>query len=124
MQAAFANPDAVKQRMFALERERVPADLRDLQCGISGRHLDDIAGDPAEAVGDGLFEPARRHQLHADADAEERPGGLFHRFGQRLLHAVDGGKATAAVGIGTDTRKHDAVGARHPLRLVGEVDLG
>ena len=42
--------------------------------------------------------PRGRHQLHADADAEERPRLASHRFGHRLDHAVKRIEAAAAIG--------------------------
>ena len=41
--------------------------------GIRRRDLVDLAGDPAEARRHLIFAAALGHQLHADADAEERP---------------------------------------------------
>ena len=60
---------------------------------------------------------ARRHQLHADADAEERPRLDAHRFGHRLDHAVKRVEAAAAIGEGADAGQHDAIGAIHHLGI-------
>jgi hypothetical protein len=49
----------------------------------------DVACDPVEAVGRDVLLAARRHQLHADADAEERPRLVTHGFSHRLDHAVE-----------------------------------
>jgi hypothetical protein len=57
-----------------LQIQRVPADLRDFQSRIRWLDFHDITGNPAEAFGGGLFQTPARHQLHADADAEKRPG--------------------------------------------------
>ena len=67
--------------------DRVPADLRDFQAPDRTASSHDVAGDPAETLGDGLFQPARRHQLHADADAEERPRLAIDGLLDRLDHA-------------------------------------
>ena len=45
-----------------------------------GVHRRDLAGDPAEARRGAVLEAALGHQLHADADAEERPAGGDHRL--------------------------------------------
>ena len=72
----------------------------------------------------GLFQPALGHQLHADADAEERPRRWRRPFLDRLDHARHGVEPGAAVGIGADARQHDAVGGAHALGIGGQVDLG
>ena len=47
------------------------------------RHLGDLAVDPAEPRRDRVFQPALGHQLHADADAEERRAGVGRGFDRR-----------------------------------------
>ena len=44
---------------------------------------------------DSLFQAALRHQLHADADAEERPRLRDRDLLDRLGHAGDGNEARA-----------------------------
>ncbi len=66
---------------------------------------------------------AGRHQLHADADAEERPRLLSHGFRHRLDHAVELVEALAAIGERPDARQHDAIGAIHHLGITGDNDL-
>ena len=56
--------------------ERVPAHVRDLQLRIARRDAVDLAGNPARALDHLVFAAALGHQLHADADAEERPAVL------------------------------------------------
>ena len=124
MQPVGARADPGKQRMVALELDRVPADLRDFQRRIGRLDLLDVAGDPAEAARHGLFQPALRHQLHADADAEERPRPGDGYLLDRLGHAGHGVEPGAAVGIGADARQHDAVGGAHALGIRRQVDLG
>ena len=79
----------LQHRVLADRVERVPAHVRDLQVLVARRDLHDVARDPVEAVGVDVLAAARRHQLHADADAEERPRLVAHRLGHRLDHAVD-----------------------------------
>ncbi len=110
--------------MLAFELDRVPADLRDFQRRIGRLDLLDVAGDPAEAARHRLFQPALRHQLHADADAEERPRLGDRRLLDRLDHAGHGVEAGAAIGIGADAGQHDAVGGAHAFGIGGQVDLG
>ena len=66
---------------------------------------------------------ARRHQLHADADAEERPRLFAHRFGHRLDHAVERIQSAAAIGEGADPGQHDAIGAEHGFGIAGHHDF-
>ena len=92
--------------------------------GSAGVDLLHVAGDPAKTLGHRLLQPALRHQLHADADAEERPRLGDRHLLDRLPHAGDGMQARRAVGIGADAGQHDAVGGAHALRIGGQVDLG
>ena len=94
--------------------ERVPAHVRDFQRRIGRRDLVDLAADPAEPVGHHIFAAALGHELHADADAEERPALAAHRLLQRLDHARHRIEPAPAIGEGADARQHDAVGARAP----------
>ncbi len=95
------------------EIQRVPAHLRQAQAGR--RHLGDLAVDPAEAGGDLVLQAALGHQLHADADAEERRAGAGCRL-DRLAHAGHGGQAARAVGERALARQHDPVGAADMVR--------
>ena len=63
-----------------------------------------------------MLEPARRHELRADADAEKRPASLAHSFVQRFDHAGDAVKPTPAVGERADARQDDVLGRKHFLR--------
>ena len=95
-------------------------------CGIfeSGRfgNRSDVAADPIEAGDDLVLEPARRHQLHADADAEERPAAAAHRVLERLHHAGHGVEAAATIGEGADAGQHDVLGARDVVRVARHFD--
>src|SRR4029079_9008656 len=62
------------------------------------------------------------HELHADADAEERTALAAHRFLQRLDHARHRTEPTAAVGEGTDTRQHHARSLAHLIRIARHDD--
>ena len=101
--------------------EAVPAHMRDLEAG-PGRDRHDLARDPAEARRWSRYSrPRVGHQLHADADAEERLAALDHRraAGPRPCpaRAVEAG---AAVGEGADARQHDAVGRGDLARVGGD----
>src|ERR1700722_12811367 len=111
VQAAGAGGDAVEQRMMAQLVERVPAHVRDFQARVVRRDAVDLAGDPAEAGRHLVFAPALGHQLHADADAEERPAFLPHRDVERVDHAGDRIEPAPAVREGADTGQHHAIGA-------------
>ena len=90
-------------------------------CGIfsaESRGLDrhHLAVDPAEAV-DGLeFATALCHQLHADADPEERARADHDRLIQRRFETGNRGEAAPAVGKGADPGEDEAVGARQSSR--------
>ena len=70
----------------------------------------DFAGDPAEARRHLILAAALGHQLHADADAEERTGTPQHALVQRLDHAGDVVEPAPAIGEGADARQHHAIG--------------
>ncbi len=91
--------------------------------GIVGKDRRDVAANPIEAGDDFVFEPARRHQLHADADAEERPAAAAHRLFQRLDHAGNGVEPAPAIGEGADAGQNDVLGARDVLRAPGHLDF-
>ena len=74
----------------------------------------DLAGDPAEPLGDLVFAAAFGHELHADANAEKRPAAAGAPGLERLDHAGDGIEAAPAVREGADAGQHDALGARAP----------
>ena len=65
-----------------------------------------------------MLQPARGHQLHADANSEERLGAADDFVLQRVPHAGYGLKAVAAVLEGAHTRKHDTI------RLANLVGIG
>ena len=79
VQPVRADVDAVEQRMRPLRVERVPAHMRDLQRRVRRRDAVDLAGDPAQSRGHLVFAAALGHELHADADAEERPAAARAR---------------------------------------------
>ncbi len=96
--------------------------MRDFEGGIvrlDGAHL---ARDAIEAGRDGMLEAARGEQLHADADAEERPAAFVDALVDRLDHPVDGIEMPPAVGEGAVARQHDPVGARHHIGVGRDCD--
>src|SRR5262249_6243670 len=111
MLALRAGRDTVEHRMVAQLGERVPAHVRDLEMGIGRRDAVDLAGDPAEPRRHLVLAAALAHQLHADADAEERPALLAHRDVERLDHAADRVEPAPAIGERANPRQHDAIGA-------------
>ena len=76
---------------------------------------------PSPAV-DLVFAAALGQQLHADADAEERPAFAAHRFLERRDHAGDGVETAPAIGEGADAGQHHPVGRRHDRRIVRHHD--
>src|SRR4029078_5890166 len=69
--------------------ERVPSHVRNLQIGIGRRYAVDLARYPTETRRDALFASPLGHQLHADADAEERLALLAHSLFKRIDHSGD-----------------------------------
>ena len=67
--------------------ERVPAHVRNFQVGSRGAIGFTSPAIQPKPSGDIMFEPAGRHELHADADAEERLAAGDDLLLQRLAHA-------------------------------------
>ncbi len=59
-----------------------------------------------------MLEPAGRHELQADADAEKGLALLLHRLLEGLDHPGNGGEPRLAIGERADARQHDAFGAQ------------
>ena len=70
-----------------------------------------------------MLEPPLRHELHADADAEERRPAV-HRMGDRLAHSRNRAKPRGAIGEGPLAGQHDPVRRRNLPRLAGDAHLG
>src|SRR3984893_3653263 len=121
--AFWAERETLEHRMLPDHVERVPAHMGDLQILLARRNFFDVARNPIKTVGGDVLLAARGHQLHADADAEERPRLVAHRFRHRLEHAVQRVEAPAAIGKGADAGQHDAVGAKHHFRIAGHYNL-
>ena len=68
---------------------------------------------------DAVLDAARGHQLHADADAEERLAALDDLALQGVDHAGHAVQPGAAIGEGADARQHDAVGRGHLVGIGG-----
>jgi hypothetical protein len=84
--------------------EVVPAHMRDLQRRIGGRDLDHLAGYPAKARPFFLLDAALRHQLAADADAEEGLAARDDLLVQALDHSGKRVESTPAIGKGAEHR--------------------
>ena len=87
--------------------------MRNLQARIARRDAIDLARDPTETLFHLIFEAALCHELHADADAEERPATLTHRLLQGVDHSRHGIEAAPAIGKGADAGQHDTIGTRY-----------
>ena len=70
-----------------------------------------------------MFEASRRHQLHADANAEKRPAIVDHGLDQRRVHAGNGREPLAAIREGSNPRQYDAFGAPHDVGIVGHENV-
>ncbi len=85
--------------------------------GSDGAILVDLAFDPAEARRHLMLVAALGHQLHADANAEERLALFGDAVGQRIDHAGNRFEPALAIGKRADARQHDALGFRHGVRI-------
>src|SRR5690606_31546495 len=97
VQAVSSSANPRKQGMIVDDCERVPTHVRDFQRSI--RRLDglDLAFDPTKPRCLAKFQPARRHKLHADADAEKWAPMLPDRILERLAHAGNAVEAPLTV---------------------------
>src|ERR1700722_14990023 len=103
--------------------EGVPAHMGNLQSRIAWLDRRDVACNPVQAVDRLMFEPARRHELRADANAEERPASLAHCLLHRLNHARNAVEPTAAVGKCANARQKDMVRGENILGPRGGLAL-
>jgi hypothetical protein len=76
--------------------------MRDFQIRIGGRDPFDLTGDPAQSLCHLVFAAAFGHELHADANAEERPAATTHAVIERLHHPFDGIEPAPAIGKRAD----------------------
>ena len=119
-----ARLDAGENRVRGGDFEGVPAHVGDLERRVVGGEADHLAGDPAEPRGVPVLAAEARHQLLADADAEERDGVADRAGLDRLDEAGDRREAGAAVGEGADAGEDDAVGPEHDVGVGGDDDGG
>jgi hypothetical protein len=63
------------------------------------------------------LQPAHRHKLKPDADAEKRLALRPDRLVERIDHAGDAHEPLLAVGKRADAGKHDALGGKHHIGL-------
>src|SRR5262249_43704743 len=82
----------------------------------------DLARNPSEPRRHLVFAPALGHELHANANAEERPAAPAHAVVERFHHAADGVEPPPAIGEGADTRQHHPVGARDLIGIARHHD--
>ncbi len=68
---------------------------------------------------DVVLKPARCHQLHAHADADEGLGPADHLFLQHLDHAGHGVETPAAILEGADAGKNNPVAVANCFRIGG-----
>src|SRR5258708_19295070 len=98
--------DAVEQRMRPPCIERVPAHVRDLQTRIRRRDAFDLARNPAQPRRHLVFAAALGHELHANANAEERPAPPAYAVVERIHHAADGVEPTPPIAEAPPPRHH------------------
>ena len=102
-----------------------PADMRNLVRGAVGAGRMDrlhTAGDEAESLRPAEFFAAVEHHLHADTDAEKRPGGHGERsdgLDQASLPQISDTCAERP-----HTRKHEPFRALHADGVIGQLHVG
>src|SRR2546421_1032566 len=124
METLRPKPQISQQRMRPRRIERVPAHMRYLERRIVRRDRDDIACNPPEASSFAMFQAARRHQLHADTNAEERLAFERHFLLERFIETWNRSEAVSAITEGADSRKHDPLGLAQGLGIGRDLDLG
>src|SRR6516165_9708714 len=102
--------------------ERVPANLLILPIWTRLLSPFDLAPNPTQSRPHLSFAAALGHELHADANAEERPAAPAHALVERFHHPVDGVEPTPAIGEGADTGQHHPVGARNLIGIARHHD--
>ena len=93
------------------------------QIFIERGHRHHFTGDPVQTGMNAVFQPPRRHQLHAHADAQKRLGLFYDVFLQRFLHAIDRAQAIHAIAECALSRQNDAGGFFDVLRPGGNLNL-
>ncbi len=79
-------------------------------------HATNDAADPVQARRFTKLESSRRHELHADANAQEWLSALADLLFQTGVHIRDGIKASAAIAECAYARQYDPISTaqRHP----------
>src|SRR5262249_14372812 len=90
--------EAGEQRMRGASLDFVPPHVRDFQVAIAWFDRHHLSRDPTEARRRFELASAFRHELHPDADAEERASAVDDCFVQRLFKAGNRGETTPAIG--------------------------
>jgi hypothetical protein len=71
-----------------------------------------------------MLQPARRHQLHANANAEKRPCALGAVLFDGLPHAIDGAYTIVTIPIGTNAGQNQAVSLGNLFRCRDKINGG
>ena len=98
--------------------QHVPAHVGNGEGGIGRRDPLDRAGYPAEPARFDILAADIGHQLHADADAQERNATAEDGFSHGGDDALARGEAGGAVRIVADAGQDDAVGLADAVRIV------
>ena len=115
---------AGEQRRRRSKVEAVPAHVRHLAVRIDRFEANHISSDPIEAWRFSKFEAARGHQLHANADAQERRATHSDGGADRLDDTGSRRQGAPAGAEGADPRQDDCVGAGDDVRIIGCRDCG
>ena len=70
-----------------------------------------------------MFEPARGHELHADANSKEGFAAGNHLLLQSFAHAGNGHETGMAILEGANTGQHNALGPAHLIGIRGNCNL-
>ena len=109
--------------VVAMGGKRVPAHVGNFQIAVRGLYLPHIACDPAQPRRHIMFEPARRHQLHANAYSKEGLAAHNHLFLQGFAHAGERHQPLIAILEGPHTGEHYALGPAQAFGIGGDSNL-
>ena len=113
---------ALDQRVGEGGDNIVPAHMRNMD-RLGRDQRADGAAEPPKAAMRAELVAARRHQLHADADAEERRALAEDARFHRLDHAGDAAQPRRAGAERADPGQNDAIGLEYRIGIGGDGDV-
>ncbi len=112
--------DPVQNRVRVRDDQVVPAHVGHFECLVFGFDFNDFAADPVQPFGVLVLAPPAGHQLHSDANPQERAPFDLDRFYHGLVKPACAGQRRVASRKRPVAGQHDAVGPRHDVRVRGD----